>query len=67
MRCGQNNVAFNVDIVRIGYEVTMVGEGVPYLIDRYGCQNAKGGPLEVRIRELPFNRMVVTFGEDPVR
>jgi murein DD-endopeptidase MepM/ murein hydrolase activator NlpD len=51
------------------FEVTnsskpLAGEGVPYLIDRYRCKSASGGPLELRIRELPLNNSVVEFGED---
>lgn len=51
------------------FEVTtssklLAGEGVPYLIDRYRCMSASGGPMEVRIRELPLNKNVVVFRED---
>jgi hypothetical protein len=51
------------------FEVTtssklLAGEGVPYLIDRYGCMSANGGPIELRIHELPLNKNVVAFGED---
>jgi hypothetical protein len=51
------------------FEVTtslrlIAGEGVPYLIDRYRCMSACGGPPELRIRELPLNRNVITFGEN---
>jgi hypothetical protein len=41
-----------------------VGEGVPYLIDRYRCQSAGGGPMEPRVHELPLNNSVVAFGDD---
>jgi hypothetical protein len=41
-----------------------VGEGVPYLIERYGCRTANGGPTELRIGELPLNKSVVVFGKD---
>jgi Peptidase family M23 len=41
-----------------------VGEGVPYLIDRYRCSGGSGGPSELRIRELPLRNSVVAFGED---
>jgi peptidase M23-like protein len=51
------------------FEVTtsaqpLVGEGVPYLIDRYSCKSAGEGHFELRIKELPINNDVVTFGED---
>jgi len=51
------------------FEVTtssklLAGEGVPYVIDRYRCMSATGGPIEVRIHELPLNKDVVVFGED---
>jgi hypothetical protein len=51
------------------FEVTtssrlIAGEGVPYLIDRYRCISACGGPPELRIRELPLNRSVIAFGEN---
>ena len=51
------------------FEVTtssklLAGEGVPYLIDRYRCMSASGGPIELRIQELPLNNTVVVFGED---
>ena len=51
------------------FEVTtssklLAGEGVPYLIDRYRCKSASGGPIELRIHELPLNNSVVVFGED---
>ena len=50
------------------FEVTtssklLAGEGVPYLIDRYRCMSASGGPMELRIHELPVNNSVVVFGE----
>jgi hypothetical protein len=51
------------------FEVTtssklLAGEGVPYLIDQYRCRNANGGPIELRIRELPLSKNVLVFGED---
>jgi peptidase M23-like protein len=51
------------------FEVTtssklLAGEGVPYLIDRYRCMSGSGGPIELRIHELPLNKDVVIFGED---
>ena len=51
------------------FEVTtssklLAGEGVPYLIDRYGCKRASDGPMEIRMRELPLDNSVVVFGED---
>jgi hypothetical protein len=50
------------------FEVTtssklLAGEGVPYLIDRYRCKSTSGGPIELRIHELPLNNSVVVFGE----
>jgi Peptidase family M23 len=52
------------------FEVTtssklLAGEGVPYLIDQYRCVIASGGPMELRIHELPLNNTVVVFGPDP--
>jgi hypothetical protein len=51
------------------FEVTtssklLAGEGVPYLIDQYRM-SASGGPMELRIHELPLNNSVVVFGQDP--
>jgi murein DD-endopeptidase MepM/ murein hydrolase activator NlpD len=51
------------------FEVTtsskpMVGEGVPYLIDRYRCKTTKEGPMVLHIHELPLDKSVVVF--DPV-
>jgi murein DD-endopeptidase MepM/ murein hydrolase activator NlpD len=51
------------------FEVTtssklLAGEGVPYLIDRYRCMSGSGGPIELRIHDLPLNKDVVIFGED---
>ena len=51
------------------FEVTnsskpLLGEGVPYLIDRYRCRTGNGGPIELRIRELPLNKSVVVFGDE---
>ena len=50
------------------FEVTtsskpLVGEGVPYLIDRYRCKSASGRPTEMHRHELPLNKSVITFGE----
>jgi hypothetical protein len=50
------------------FEVTtssklLAGEGVPYLIGRYRCMSGSGGPIELRIHELPLNKDVVIFGE----
>jgi hypothetical protein len=39
------------------------GEGVPYLIDRYRCKSASGGPIELRVHELPLDHSVVDFAE----
>jgi len=41
------------------------GHGVPYLIDRYRCKSANDGPMELHIHELPLDKSVVVFGEDP--
>jgi hypothetical protein len=51
------------------FEVTtssklLVGEGVPYVIDRYRCMSASCGPIELHIHELPLNKDIVVFGED---
>jgi len=51
------------------FEVTtssklLVGEGVPYVIDRYRLKSANGGPMELHIHELPLDHSVVAFGED---
>src|SRR5262249_54081917 len=50
------------------FEVTtssklLVGEGLPYLIDRYRSMGTNGGPIELHIHELPLNKNVVVFGE----
>ncbi len=47
------------------FEVTtspklLAGEGVPYLIDRY---RASDGDMGLRMRELPLDHSLVTFGE----
>jgi murein DD-endopeptidase MepM/ murein hydrolase activator NlpD len=51
------------------FEVTnsskpLAGEGVPYVINRYNCVNASGGPIELRTQELPLNNSLVVFGDD---
>jgi hypothetical protein len=51
------------------FEVTtssklVAGEGVPYLIDRYRCQSASNGVMDLRTQELPLNNSVVMFGEE---
>jgi len=51
------------------FEVTtssklLAGEGVPYLIDRYGCDSGCAGPAKLHTHELPLDHSVVTFGED---
>jgi len=51
------------------FEVTnsskpLLGEGVPYLIDRYRCRTGNGGPIELRIHEVPLNKSVVVFGDE---
>jgi len=49
------------------FEVTtssqaLVGEGVPYLIDRYRSRSASDGSMKLCVRELPLDKSVVTFG-----
>ncbi len=39
------------------------GEGVPYLIDRYRGSSASGGPMELRVHELPLDQSVADFPE----
>jgi hypothetical protein len=51
------------------FEVTtssklLAGDGVPYLIDRYGCDSGCAGPAKLHTHELPLDHSVVTFGED---
>jgi len=51
------------------FEVTIspkqgMSVGVPYLIDRYRCMSGSNGPMELRIRELPLDKSIVTFGEN---
>lgn len=51
------------------FEVTtsseaLVGEGVPYLIDRYRSRTPNGGPIELHSHELPMDHSVVIFGND---
>lgn len=41
-----------------------IGEGVPYLIDRFRCKSGGNGSMELRIRELPLDNSVVEFGND---
>jgi murein DD-endopeptidase MepM/ murein hydrolase activator NlpD len=41
------------------------GEGVPYLIDRYSSKTTSDGPAELHTRELPLDKSVVIFGEEP--
>jgi hypothetical protein len=43
----------------------LAGEGVPYLIDRYRCKSTSDGPAELHTHELPLDKSLVTFGEDP--
>ncbi len=50
------------------FEVTnspksLVGEGVPYLINRYRSKSKTDGPVERHTRELPLGNSVVTFEE----
>jgi len=51
------------------FEVTtspklLAGEGVPYLIDRYGSKSTSNGRAELHTHELPLDKSVVTFVED---
>jgi hypothetical protein len=51
------------------FEVTtssklLVGEGIPYLIDRYSSKSSSGGPAEPHTHELPLDHSVVTFAEE---
>lgn len=51
------------------FEVTtssklLVGEGVPYLIDRYRSKIARDGQVKLYTHELPLGGSVVIFGED---
>ncbi len=51
------------------FEVTtssklLAGEGVPYLIEHYRSKIVSDGPSQVRARELPLGKTVVTFEED---
>jgi hypothetical protein len=50
------------------FEVTtspqlLAGEGLPYLINRYHCQNGRDGDTALRLNDLPLNHSLVTFGE----
>lgn len=50
------------------FEVTtslklLAGEGVPYLIDRFRCENTADGTIELRTRELPLDKSIVIFGD----
>ena len=52
------------------FEVTtsstiLVGEGVPYLIDRFRSTNASDGAIEPRTRELPLDKSIVAFADGP--
>jgi hypothetical protein len=52
------------------FEVTtssklLAGEGVPYVIDRYRCKSTGEGPAELHTHELPLDKSVVIFGEEP--
>ena len=42
----------------------LVGEGVPYLIDRYRGKSGSNGSSDLHVHELPLDLNVVTFGED---
>jgi hypothetical protein len=39
-----------------------MGEGIPYLIDRYYCKCGSDGSMELRVHELPLGSSIVTFG-----
>jgi hypothetical protein len=39
------------------------GEGVPYLIDRYRGRSASGGPMELRVHQLPLDHSIADFAE----
>jgi hypothetical protein len=52
------------------FEVTtssklLAGEGVPYLIDRYSSRATIDGPAELHTHELPLDKSVVIFAEEP--
>jgi len=52
------------------FEVTtssklLAGEGVPYLIDRYSSKAPSDGPAELHTHELPLDKSVVIFEEEP--
>jgi murein DD-endopeptidase MepM/ murein hydrolase activator NlpD len=52
------------------FEVTtssklLVGEGVPYLIDRYSSKSSSAGSAELHTHELPLDHSVITFAEEP--
>jgi Peptidase family M23 len=52
------------------FEVTtssklLAGEGVPYLIDRYSSKSTSDGPAELHTHDLPLDKNVVNFGEEP--
>jgi hypothetical protein len=43
----------------------MAGEGVPYLIDRYSSKTTSDGPAKLHTHELPLDKSVVIFEEEP--
>jgi hypothetical protein len=52
------------------FEVTtssklLAGEGVPYLIDRYSSKATIDGRAELHTHELPLDKSVVIFAEEP--
>ncbi len=52
------------------FEVTtssklLAGEGVPYLIDRYSGKAPSSGKAELHTHELPLDKSVVIFEEEP--
>ena len=54
------------------FEVTtssklLMGEGIPYLIDRFRSRSTNDSPMELHIRELPLDNNVVLFSEDHSR
>ena len=51
------------------FEVTtssklLMGEGIPYLIDRFRSRSTNDSAMELHIRELPLDNNVVLFSED---
>jgi hypothetical protein len=44
----------------------LLGEGVPYLIERYGVRSTNDS-WQIRTQELPLRDMVIDFGRPKVR